>query len=267
MDIDEFVGLTRRWEVLDALREGPLDRRDLQEWVGVSRPTIHRQVRALEDDGLVTKQNGTFVLTPVGELAAAEFARMFEVMDTISALSRVLPWLPVAEFDFDFARLRDAEVSLPHPNDPFAPTRRMLRHIHGADHIRMVTYTFLPESDPATRQCFIEADQYFEGVLDPALVESILIDPAATAHLEDLLVQGSTIAVAADVVPLILIIADGTVILGAVDEGGCPQGLIVSDDEVIRRWAEETADSYLEEARQISPDDIGTRAVIADGGT
>ncbi|SFR61216.1 helix-turn-helix transcriptional regulator [Halogeometricum limi] len=267
MDIDEFVGLTRRSSVLGALREGPLDRRDLQERVGVSRPTIHRQVRALEADGLVVKRDGEFALTPVGELAAAEFARVFEVMDTVSALSRVVRWLPAAEFDFDFARLRDAEVVLPHHNDPFAPTRRMLRRIHGADRIRMVTYTFLPEGDPATRRCFIEADQYFEGVLDPTLVETLLADPAATAHFEDLLAQGSTIAVAADSVPLVLIIADETVILGAVDESGCPQGLVVSDDEVIRRWAEETVDSYLADARQVSLDDIGTRAVIADGGT
>jgi predicted transcriptional regulator len=164
--VEEFVGLTRRWTVLDALRECPLDRRDLQERVGVSRPTIHRQVRALESDGLVLKQNGVIALTPVGEMAAAEFARAFETMDTVSALGQVVQWLPVAALDFDFARLRDAEVVLPHPNDPFAPTRRMLRRVHGADRIRMVTHTFLPEGDPATRRCFIEEDQFFEGVLD-----------------------------------------------------------------------------------------------------
>jgi predicted transcriptional regulator len=51
--------------------------------VGVSRPTIHRQVRALDEDGLVTKRDGAFALTPVGELAAAEFARVFEAMDAV----------------------------------------------------------------------------------------------------------------------------------------------------------------------------------------
>lgn len=267
MDIDEFVGLTRRWSVLEALREGPLDRRDLQERVGVSRPTIHRQVRALEEDGLVAKRDGVFVLTPVGEVAASEFARVFEVMDTVSALSRVVRWLPVTELDFDFARLRDAEVVAPHPNDPFAPTRQMLRRVHGADRIRMVTYTFLPEGNPATRRCFIEEDQFFEGVLDPALVETILADSASAAHLQDLLAQGSHIAVSPAPVPIILIIADETVIIGAVDEGGSPQGLIVTEDVVIRTWAEETVDGYLQGAEQLTPDDIGARAVLADGGT
>jgi predicted transcriptional regulator len=182
MEIDEFVGLTRRSPVLGALREGPLDRRDLQERVGVSRPTIHRQIRALESDGLVVKRDGAFVLTPVGELAAAEFARTFEVMGTVSTLSRVVQWLPVSAFDFDFARLRDAEVTLPHPNDPFAPTRRMLRRIHGADRIRMVTYTFLPEENPSTRRCSIREEQFFEGVMDRTLVEAVLADPASAAY-------------------------------------------------------------------------------------
>ena len=267
MEIDEFVGLTRRSSVLDALREGPLDRRDLQERVGASRPTIHRQIRALEADGLVVKRDGAFALTPVGELAAAEFARTFEVMDTVSALSKIVRWLPVSAFDFDFARLRDAEVALPHPNDPFAPNRRMLRRIHGADRIRMVTYTFLPEGDPAARRCFIEEHQSFEGVLDPTLFESLLADPAGATHLRDLLAHGSHIAVAPAPVPLILILADETVIIGAVDSGGSPRGLLVTDDDVVRTWAEDAVDAYLDEATQVTPESIGTRAVAADGGT
>jgi predicted transcriptional regulator len=257
MDTDEFVGLPRRWPVLDALRAGPLDRRELQEQVGVSRPTIHRQLRALGDDGLVTKRNGTFALTPVGELAATEFSRMFEVMDTVSALSQMVPWLPVTElnFDFDFDRLRHAEVTLPRRNDPYAPTRRMLRTIHGADEIRMLTYTFLPEADPAARRCFVEAEQFFEGILDSTLVRSLLEDPTSAAYLRELLTRGARISVATEPVPAILTIADEQVIIGAVD------------DEVIRTWAQETVDDVLARADPLTPEAIETRAVAADGGT
>jgi predicted transcriptional regulator len=169
--------------------------------VGVSRPTIHRQVRALDEDGLVTKRDGAFALTPVGGLAAAEFARVFEAMDAVAALGRVVRWLPVQAFDFDFARLRDTEAVLPHPNDPFAPTRRLLQQVHAADRIRMVTYTFLPEGNPATRRCFVGEDQCFEGVLDPPLVATVLADPASAAHLREPLAQGAHVAIAAEPVP------------------------------------------------------------------
>jgi len=267
METDEFVGLTRRWPVLDALRAGPLDRRDLQERVGVSRPTIHRQVRALGEDGLVTKRNGTFALTPVGELAATEFSRTFEVMDAVSTLGQVVRWLPVAEFDFEFDRLRHAEVTLPRLNDPFAPTRRMLRTIHGADHVRMVTYTFLPEGDPAARRCFVEERQFFEGVLDPTLVGTLLEDPASAAHLRELLTRGARITVAPEPVPIVLTSADEQVVIGAVDDDGSPRGLIVTDDEVIRAWAEETVDDYLARAEQLGAEDVSARAATTDGGS
>lgn len=266
MHTDEFVGLTRRWPVLDALRAGPLDRRDLQERVGVSRPTIHRQLRALGDAELVTKRNGMFALTPVGELAAAEFSRTFEVMDTVSALSQVIPWLPVAEFDFEFDRLRHAEVTLPRRTDPFAPTRRMLQIIHGADHIRMVTYTFLPEGDPAARRCFVEEGQFFEGVLDSTLLRSLLENPASAAHLRELLTRGAQISIAPEPVPIILTIADEQVIIGAVDDDGSPQGLMVTGDDMIRAWAEETVDDSLARAEHLTQEAIDTRVMATDGG-
>jgi hypothetical protein len=61
--------------------------------------------------------------------------------------------------------------------------------------------------------------------------------------------------------------ADEQVLIGAVDDGGSPRGLIVTEDEVIRAWAEETIDDYLTRAEQISPEDAGVRAVPSDGGT
>lgn len=267
MDTEEFVGITRRWPVLEALRQGPLDRRELQERVGVSRPTIHRQVRALREDALVVKRDGAFALTPVGELAAAGFARVFEVMDTVSGLSQVARWVPVEVFDFDLDRFRGAEVVLSHPNDPLAPTRRMLQQVHGADDIRILTYTFLPEGDPATRRCFIEDHQSLVGVLDPELLEALLADSASAAHLQKLIAGRARVAVAVEPIPIILTIADETVLLGAVDEGGSPQGLVVTDDEVIRTWARETVDAYFERADRLTSAAVGARAVAADGGS
>jgi hypothetical protein len=64
-----------------------------------------------------------------------------------------------------------------------------------------------------------------------------------------------------------LTIAHERVIIGAVDDGGSPRGLIVTDDEVIRAWAEQTVDDSLAQAEQLTPEAIDTRAVATDGGT
>jgi hypothetical protein len=55
--------------------------------------------------------------------------------------------------------------------------------------------------------------------------------------------------------------------VGAVDESGSPQGLIVTDDEEIQIWADEVVDGYLAAAEQLTPRAITTGAVAADGGT
>jgi hypothetical protein len=57
------------------------------------------------------------------------------------------------------------------------------------------------------------------------------------------------------------------VIIGAVDGGGRPQGVVVTDDEEVRTWAEEAVDGYLATAAPMTPEDVETRAVAADGGT
>lgn len=168
--------------------------------------------------------------------------------------------------DFEFDQLRHAEVTLPRRNDPYAPTRRMLRAVHGADENRMLTYTFLPEGDPAARRCFVGEGQFFEGVLDSTLVRSLLDDPASAAHLRELLAQGARVGVTAEPVRSILTIADEQVIIGAVDDGGSPQGLIVTDDREIPAWTEETVDTSLVQAEQLTPEAIDTRTVAADGG-
>jgi len=40
----------------------------------------------------------------------------------------------------------------------------------------------------------------------------------------------------------------------------------VTDDEVIRAWAEETVNDSLVRAEQLTPEAIDTRAVASDGG-
>jgi hypothetical protein len=168
------------------------------------------------------------------------------------------------DFDFDFDRPRHAAVTLPSRTDPFAPTRRLLRSVYGADHVRMLTYNFLPEGDPAAGRCFVEAGQPFKEGSDSTLVRSLLAGPASTTHLRELLTRDARIGVVSKPVPVVLAIADEQVVVGAVDDGGGPRGLIVADDGAIRSWAEETVDDLLARAEQLTPGAINARGVGPD---
>lgn len=52
--------------------------------------------------------------------------------------------------------------------------------------------------------------------------------------------------------------------IGAVDECGSLQALVVTDDEEVRAWGEGTVDEYLDRAEPIDPEDSGARAPLAD---
>jgi len=47
--------------------------------------------------------------------------------------------------------------------------------------------------------------------------------------------------------------------MGAVDDGGSPHGLLVTDDEVIRTWAEETVGDFLARTEPLAPETIDTQ--------
>jgi hypothetical protein len=148
----------------------------------------------------------------------------------------------VTEFDFAFDRLRHAAVTLPRRADPFAPPRRLLRSVHGADHVRMLTYPFLPEGDPAASRCFVEEGQSFEGVPNSTPVRSLLADPASITHLRELLAGDTRVGVASEPVPVVFAIAAEQVVVGTVDD-------------------------YLARAEQLGAEDVSARAATTDGGT
>jgi hypothetical protein len=117
----------------------------------------------------------------------------------------------------------------------------------------VVAYGFLPDGDQAARRCFVEAGQSFEVLVHATLVRPPLEDPASAAHLRELLARGAPTGVAPDPVPIIPTTADDRVVVGVVDGDGSPWGLIVTEGEVTRAWAEETVDESLARDGQIRP--------------
>lgn len=65
-DQDLLVEVTRLAPGLQALSDRPLDRRDLEERIDVSKTTGYRITRSLEERGLIEKSDGTYSLTPTG---------------------------------------------------------------------------------------------------------------------------------------------------------------------------------------------------------
>lgn len=94
--LDTFL---QRADALDALGSGLLRRAEIEPKLDISRTTAHRVIRALADHGIVEKAEGGYVLTPFGEIAAAEVGR---IRGTFAAADCLRPFLDaVAETPFE----------------------------------------------------------------------------------------------------------------------------------------------------------------------
>lgn len=253
MENDVLIKIIRRKRALEVLREeGSMDRGDLEQALGVSKPTVHRFARFFGEQGLLVRENGLFKLTPSGEIIATEIMRFHDTVAGVHKLGRVFQWLPVAEFDFDLRRFHDADIVLPDCNDPLAPVHEASALLDAADRVHVVSSIYIPETFAALGRGVTENGMSVTCVYDSRVVDVIRGNEQARGNLGQFLAHGGVVAVHPGTVPFAIGIVDEAVLIGAVDDGGVPQALVVTEDSVVREWAEETCETYLREADPVS---------------
>lgn len=238
--------LVQRSPVLAALSAGPLDRRDLEERLDVSRATSHRITRSLEARGMIERVDGAFRLTELGEVARAAVDR-FETEVTVAvrlapvveAVADVAP-LPLAAF-------ADARETRADRGDPHAPVVRFVDLVRETGTLRgFDTWSLAPTY----------MGEVQERILDGMRAE--LVDPLAV--VEDVMehypekcvevcVSGNLDIWLHDSLPFGLAIFDERVGVAVIDPGtGTLRTFVDTDDRVARGWAETVFETYRDEA-------------------
>ena len=127
-DTDSVEFLTRsahRVGVLEALAEGPTDRRELCEATGASSPTVGRVLGDFEDRRWLVRDGPTYALTPLGEYVADGYLAFRDAMAVEAKLRDVWRWLPLEMPGFSVDLFADAVVSYPGPGYPYEPVERL----------------------------------------------------------------------------------------------------------------------------------------------
>ncbi|SEL66765.1 hypothetical protein SAMN04488691_106262 [Haloferax larsenii] len=68
IETDVLGDIVRHGPVLEALLDGPLDRREIESCLDVSKATSHRFTQWLDQQGFVEKVDGRFRLTGLGQI-------------------------------------------------------------------------------------------------------------------------------------------------------------------------------------------------------
>ncbi|MFC5972317.1 helix-turn-helix transcriptional regulator [Halomarina salina] len=241
---ERLVQLVRRSPVLVALREGPLDRRDLERRLDVSKPTVLRATGTLRDFGLVERVEGQFRLTAQGDVVATALDRFRRVE---RAASRLSPFLATTDYEVAVEHFADATVTTRKPGDPYRPVRRFMSLVESTDRLRgFDAATIAPGNVDTIYERIVggmETDICYPEHVVETIVES---SPERSTEAAQ---SGNLTLRVVDSVPCGLALFDDHVGLGGYDpETGALAVFVDTDDEAAYAWGEREFERYREDA-------------------
>lgn len=249
-DRDFLLDIVRQGPMLNALREGPVDRRSLEERLGISKSTSHRNTSSLAEQGLLRRSNDEYTLTEYGQ-AVADVVTTFEAdMETTLRLAPLFDAVDGIDPRCPLDAFADATVTVADRGDPFAPLARFVSLVRETSSLQMVdSYAIAPTY----------IDEVHGRVLDgletqvierPDVAEDIMKHyPAKCVQL--CASEYLTMKVIEDV-PFGLILLDRRVGIGVRDPTtGVPRTFVDTDDEEARNWAESLFDILWEGGTQL----------------
>ncbi|WP_254768289.1 helix-turn-helix transcriptional regulator [Salinilacihabitans rarus] len=248
IDRDLLIEAVRRSNVLAELRSGPADASELEAALDVSRSTIHRATKSLEELNLIEKSNGRFELTGVGDVVAREtdvYGRR------IAAAISLEPFLNLVDVeDVPIEHFADATVTVPKPRQPHFTVRRIMDLIEEADSLRLFTSVISPFYVDVAHREILEGTEV-EAIFDADILDIVLAEYESEAR--GAIETGNFDVYVHDSVPFELFLLDGKIGMAAHDENGIARVFVEADSPEAIRWARRLYDRYLAESRHKAP--------------
>lgn len=245
-DSDHLIQVLRHRDVLAELKQEDLERRELEDRLGVSRATSHRYVRTLEDMRLAEKTNNRYVLTDLGEDIAAAVAK-FET--EVNARIRLAPLVDVMRNvtpPINVDAFIDASVETVARGDPFAPLTRFVSLVEETETLRAINAARIAPPYMEEFQRHILNGMQTELIDHPRIFEDIMesypekcVEVCASGYLTLWLRKPR------EVLPFGLVLFDDRVGLGLFnDETETLELFVDTDTEEAVEWATDVYDRY-----------------------
>ena len=247
LDTPALITLVRRAPAFAALRKQPLDRRDLEECLDVSKPTVHRLARTLGEMGLVKRTNGMFVLTELGITVADRVADFTQSVETAYRLTPLFEVIQDRYPGFDAAGFEDAIVTTAKPSDPYRPVQRYCSLIEETRSLRGFDTTTLSPQHIDTVHTRICDGMETKLVYPPAVATHLL--STYPERMGEMVESGYLdFRVHADVSHGLVLFDERVGIGSYCETTGALQAFIDTDVANAREWAETIYDAHWREA-------------------
>jgi predicted transcriptional regulator len=252
-ELQFLVRSPARLRILRELSEDPgLDRRELDSRLEVSRTTVSRNLDRLVEREWVEEDRGTYRATPCGELLATELTDVLETVERARQVRPFFQWVSTESFDLGCRQLRDADVVVSTPGNPYAPVDRHVDRLSTARRLRCVLPVTGRRALETVEQAVRDGATSFEVVVAQEVAASFEHDDSLAPIFEGFRSHDRIEVFVTDAqVPYYLGIVDDVVQVGVGDDDGVPRALVESNDEAVREWAAETYRRYRESARPL----------------
>ncbi|MFB6178196.1 MAG: helix-turn-helix transcriptional regulator [Halorientalis sp.] len=154
---DIFHVFYKRYDILKCICDGQIDKREVEDQIDSSRPTIDRAYRELEDLGMLTSTGTCYELTSFGDLCCTEFARTEDALQTISSMKEILSYLP-RDAGLDLGLLKGAEVHYAQEHAPQEPFMEIVNVAMGASEVAGYSSTIMPHYVDSFHSLVVEGE-------------------------------------------------------------------------------------------------------------
>jgi predicted transcriptional regulator len=237
VETDLLGDIVRHRPVLEALRAEPLDRREIEDRLDVSRATSHRLTQWLDEQGFVEKVEGRFRLSGRGEAVADEVLRFEANVRTVHRLAPLLDVICEDHQEFVVEPFVDATVMVAEPDDPYRPIERFVSLLGESETFRGFNTTHMAPLvlGKFHKRMFDDTDT--EIIYLPHIVEKLFETyPTQASEAID---RGHLTLRTREDLPYGLAIFDECVGIGGYDETtGQMQVFVDTDSPIAREWAE-----------------------------
>ncbi|WP_254523866.1 helix-turn-helix transcriptional regulator [Natrinema caseinilyticum] len=251
-DTDAMVDIVRHGDVLRALLVQPLDRREIEETLEVSRATSHRFVRWLEEHGYGERVDDRYRLTGLGTVVADGLCKFEAYLRTARRLDPLFEYICEDHEELVIEPFADATVTVATPADPYAPIARFLSLLRESDSFSGFNTThMIPPGTEESGDRLLE-DRTVELVYVPRTVEALRDE--SDADLSRAIDEGDVTVRTREALPYGLAVFDERVGIGGYDdETGTMRVFVDTDAAIAREWALWVFESIRADSRPLSP--------------
>lgn len=248
---DVLKAIEHREEILDILVDGVDDRQELVSQVSVSRMTVDRALRELEELSIAASEGSDYWLTPFGHLAYKCYKGIISDYESIEEVQDLLELLP-ENIEVDTAIFNDSVITRASMTAPELPKKQLLPLIQTRSNLRLLTPVVSQDLLRAMHDRALEDELPSALIVDEKLAEHLWVEQgflwkpyASSAH--------STVLQSSKKPPFGLLVTEEEMVLGFFDDLGSLKGTIKNKSTSAISWAEAQLDSFIQQSQELIP--------------